>query len=571
MNLFLLDAIGPFFRNLEQQHINWSKIPFDHLPLDGPRADEFWSQLQNDFESLIQKAKSLGFNAVSLDDVSHLTPHPWHNDETNQRIQQLAARFNPLFTSLKQHDLQVWVTADVLTLSPHLEARLGTSFTTRNSYFNDLTQRFLEQHPLVTGLILRIGEADGLDVKDELRSHLHLRSAKQVNAFLKNLLPIMEAANRDVILRTWTVGAHRVGDLIWHRGRLSEALDGIDSPHFILSMKPGESDFFRHLPLNRAFFRYPGRKILELQARREYEGAGEFPSWIGPDCEQLSDELASADNMHGISVWCQTGGWLRFKRLPFIQKEGLWTEINACAAIDIFKNKMTAAQSLAGFVGEKKATAANELLHHTRHVIETLYYIPEFARQKLFFRRVRIPPLLHIYWDSIYIFSPVRKVLRHFVKDHEGALHESEGAMNRFPRILELAKQIDFPVDDLRFMRDTCGLIHLARIYYFSSYNENLVEEIREAKRAYKRAWPMSVRPRYRIKTHFKKTGIDRKTLFLLANVFVRRKRGYRTVLDRLFTLNLLSFLYRLFQNRSQQALPKNLRNTAMGLDSLFK
>jgi hypothetical protein len=59
--------------------------------------------------------------------------------------------------------------------------------------------------------------------------------------------------------------------------------------------------------LNKAFFHVKQAKIIELQARREYEGAGEFPSYIGADCEHFARELEGAENMVGMSIWCQTG------------------------------------------------------------------------------------------------------------------------------------------------------------------------------------------------------------------------------------------------------------------------
>ena len=64
-------------------------------------------------------------------------------------------------------------------------------------------------------------------------------------------------------------------------------------------MKHGESDFFRYLPLNRSFFRVKQRKLLELQARREYEGAGEYPSFIGWDCERFAEELSGCGKRRG--------------------------------------------------------------------------------------------------------------------------------------------------------------------------------------------------------------------------------------------------------------------------------
>ena len=99
--------------------------------------------------------------------------------------------------------------------------------------------------------------------------------------------------NRHLILRTWTVGAYPVGDCIWHPQTLARCLEGISSPAFILSMKYGESDFFRYLPLNPQFFATKVQKMIELQARREYEGCGEYPSFIGGDCEHYARQLKS--------------------------------------------------------------------------------------------------------------------------------------------------------------------------------------------------------------------------------------------------------------------------------------
>ena len=121
------------------------------------------------------------------------------------------------------------------------------------------------------GLILRIGESDGLDVSGDFKSELHFRSAGEVNDALLQILPVFEKHRRRLIFRTWTVGAYRVGDLMWHRKTFARVLKDIDSPWFVVAIKYGESDFFRYLPLNRNFFRTRLQKLVELQAKREYE------------------------------------------------------------------------------------------------------------------------------------------------------------------------------------------------------------------------------------------------------------------------------------------------------------
>jgi len=565
MELFLIDGIGPFFRGYEKRRINWSKIPFTHLST-GPDRRPQWNRIAEDLRHFAGEVSRLGYNAITLDDLAHLAPHPRHEAEVHDRIAVFREEFAILFDLLRaQFGLKIFLTSDVIPSTPAVDAALGPGRRIWETYYRDLVRGILDDFPQIEGLILRIGESDGNDVRDPIRTRLHLCGAKETNRFLKNLLPEFETRGKTLILRTWTVGAHKIGDLIWHRQTLAETFAGIGSPNFIVSMKHGESDFFRHLPLNRAFFRLPQRKLLELQARREYEGAGEYPSFIGRDCERFARELETAENMAGISVWCQTGGWHRFRRLAFLQSAGddTWIRLNAKAAIDIFRHRRSVEQSV-------DDPAVTEFLTLADTVIHELLYLEDFARQKLFFRRVRIPPLLHAYWDSLFINHAVRKILRHFVRDPERAIRSAEGAFSLFPKMIGLARDHDLPAGDIEHMRDLFGILLLARRYYLLPYDEEICAEIRAAKKAYKQRWPKTSRERYRIKISFEPLKVTGRTLGLATAILLRRKRGYRLI-DHLFTLNLLGFAFRIFRPRDKRRMPKFLRKSAMGVDALFK
>ncbi|MEM0969367.1 MAG: hypothetical protein AAGJ31_08465, partial [Verrucomicrobiota bacterium] len=69
MELFLIDAVGPFFRGYEKARINWSKVPFEHLHTEGPAREKQWSQIRKDMATLAQEIREIGYNAVTLDDV----------------------------------------------------------------------------------------------------------------------------------------------------------------------------------------------------------------------------------------------------------------------------------------------------------------------------------------------------------------------------------------------------------------------------------------------------------------------------------------------------------------------
>ncbi|MFN4945045.1 MAG: hypothetical protein ACK40T_07530 [Akkermansiaceae bacterium] len=574
MELFLIDAIGPFFRNYKNSRINWSKIPFTHLLTSGPEAIQQWQRIQRDMRDFANEVSKLGYNAVTLDDLAHLANHPLHEPEVAASIAYFRNQFSSLFDILtEEFGLKVFLTSDVIPLTAAIEESLSHDKLELEKYYLSLVNQTLDDFPQLSGIILRIGESDGVDVKDPIRTRLHLRNPRETNQLIRKLLPEFEKRNKKLILRTWTVGAHRIGDLIWHRGTLTETLHGIDSPNFIVSMKHGESDFFRHIPLNKAFFHVKQPKIVELQARREYEGAGEFPSFIGADCEHIARELEKAENVVGMSVWCQTGGWHRFCRLAYLsgnRHSDIWIRLNVAVAIHVFRYKRSIEQSIHEILGSNRAPAAIELLRHADTVIKQIYYIEEFARQKIFFRRVRIPPLLHLYWDGLFINHAVSKILCHFIRDPEYSIRTSEAASLLFPKMISLARKAELPVEDIEHMRDFFHLILLARRYYFLPFTESLAEEIREAKKTYKKSYPATDRDRYRIKVSFSPFHIKRRTLSWASSILLRKQRGYRLI-DHLFTLHLLSFAYRIFKPRDPKKIPKLLRKSAMGMDVIFK
>ena len=584
MQLFLIDAIGPFFRGYERKKINWSKIPFDHLRTDEPARTAQFTAIRQDMQEFTQRVAAIGYNAVSLDDLAHLADHPWYEPAIRARIAVFRAEFQRLFEIIQTQGLALYITTDVFSYTAALKQRLGNSTHKITAFLCELIDQFFTGFPAVAGLILRIGESDGLDVsgQQDFKSELHLKTPKQVNQFLRALLPVFEKHQRRLILRTWTVGSYRVGDLIWHRGTFARALAGINSPALVLSMKYGESDFFRYLPLNRNFFRTDIPKLIELQARREYEGCGEYPSFVGWDYEHYAQELRQAPNMLGISVWCQTGGWVPFRRLAYIGEGSLWTEYNAYVSIRIFRAGLAVEKALKELFDRhiQSSPAAKldnrhfedylQFFRLSDEAVKELLYIPEFAQQKLFFRRVRIPPLIGVYWNTIFINHSIRKVMRFFVQDPEACVRTGYGALSKIKQMQALAEQLRLPVDDVIYMKRTFKILALARQYFFYPYDEAIRKRLKKTSKKYKKAYPPGTRYRYAIKLSFKPFHIRRVFLGWAFALLLRRQRGYRLI-DHFFTIHLLSLLYRLVRTTRSKWIPKFARKSAMGIDTVFR
>lgn len=568
MDWFLIDGIGPFFRGHHKKKVNWSKIPFLHLDT---LPDEEWQEIGREMRCFAEGVKRQGYTAVSLDDVGHLAHHPLHEEEVRGRVARLREKMLPIIRMLAgEFGLEVYLTSDVLPLTPALEEVLDGEHAAMEDYFRGLVIGLLDDVPEIAGVILRIGESDGTDVKDLLRTRLHVRCADELNALLKDLLPGFAGRGKRLILRTWTVGAHAVGDLIWNPETLRRVLCGIRSDFLVVSMKPGESDFFRYLTLHLVFREAACRMVLEVQARREYEGAGMFPSFLGRECEQWAAELADCPHVMGVSVWCQTGGWHRFHRRPFLEEDGsdVWVLLNTAAVVAVFRDGLAARDGVAQVLGEDRADAAMRLLDAADQVIRDLWYVPGYARNVWFFRRVRIPPLFHVYWDTVFINPMVRSLLRHLVDDHEEDLRWAREACRRFPEMEAEALAAGLPVEDIRHMRDIGHILLLTRVYVFGPCDAAIKEELQAAKHAYKQRWEKS--RRYRIRMDL--DGFSPPDLLVgsVARFFLRPSSAYRLA-DRCFVVPLLGALYRTLRRCQPSSVPKFLRKSAMGVDVVLE
>jgi len=573
VNLRIIDGIGPFFHGIRRRRINWSKIPFADLERDGGPQPAHFTPIYAEFDRFADRAAALAFNAVSLDDVAHLARHPDYPPALAERIATWRACFDPILACADAHGLTPYLTTDVMFTHPAIPERALHPEQDLFPYLAVLLRDLFARYPQLGGVILRIGECDGVDVRGEFRSRVALRRPRDVRRMLEYLLPLFEETGRHLILRTWTVGRHPVGDLQWNRNTFDAAFDGLDSPNLILSLKYGESDFFRHLPVNKLFFRSSHRKIVELQTRREYEGFGQYPSFVGWDYEHMLRELSAARGMAGAMVWCQTGGWSGVRRRTFIDPDAVWNEINTIVTANLLTGDRSTEEALAGIStewglpGPHPASRLITLMRFSDEVVKTLLYSESYARRKLFFRRVRVPPLISVYWDHIIITHSMRKLMRCLVPDGEAELARAGAALDTIKRMEALAASLGLPAGDIAYQYDTFRIIAMARAYYFRPFSPELVRWLIALRRAYKRNHPS---PRYTVVLDFTRFRIPRARLHWILSLMLRNKRGYRTV-DRIVFIRLMALLAPFARLLTRRLLPPFADRQAMGIESLFR
>ena len=569
----MIDGNGPFFRGNRREEINWSKIDFEELDSGGRIPDERCRQIEDDFRTFTRRAAAIGYNAVTLDDLAHLVVHPLYPEALQQKIAQYRALYRTLFAIAAETGLRIFITTDLLFFNPAIAQVTGSKQQRIRAFTAQCCQNFFESFPETAGIIFRIGESDGVDVTGDFRSKLVLKTPQQARSMLKALLPVFEQHNKLLIFRTWTVGISPLGDLIWNRKTFHRVFDDIHSPNLIISMKYGESDFFRYLPLNRLFFESGHLKLVELQTRREYEGFGQFPSFTGYDYEKIRKELAFARNIAGISVWCQTGGWSGFRRLTLLEEQGIWNEINTYVTLRIFRDRLSADQAVLTFCKEHLERInwlpLKELLSLSDHVIKNLLYIDEFATRRIFFRRLRLPPLIAVYWKHILISHLMRKIMRCYVSHSYGRELAGTGyrALRDIRRMRQLAGELGLPQEDFDFQYDTFRIIAAARAYYFLSHPERTLKLLQKMKRNYEAKWP---EPRYAVRIDMTPLPLRSIHLRRIINLLFRRQSGYR-LMDRLLALTLYSILLPVVRRINHRVFPDFARKQAMGINSVFK
>ncbi|WP_327009377.1 hypothetical protein OHA72_20320 [Dactylosporangium sp. NBC_01737] len=346
-------------------------------------------------------------------------------DDHVARAQALLAAFGPVFRRAADLGMRVYLLTDMLAVSPPLERYLQREFggitgETRLAdprfwqvYQLGLAELF-EAMPFVAGLMVRIGE--GGDVYSQpgwdYSSKLAVTGVEAVRAMLRALLYAVGTADKDLIFRTWTVGVGAVGDLHTNPGSYEEVLGGIDDPHLIVSTKYTLGDFYSHLPFNGTLETGTQRRIVEFQARREFEGFGALPNDLtGLHQQALRRFLAANPHVEGVWTWTQDGGPLRAGPMTLYLRTGFWQlyDLNAYTLgrlawdPDVPAERLTADWVRQTFSTDPATVAAVcEMLAMSREAVTKGLYIGAYADRSVRALGLEPPPMMWIFeWDIV--------------------------------------------------------------------------------------------------------------------------------------------------------------------------
>lgn len=569
VNLYIIDGIGPFFQGPAGGRINWSKAPFPQIESGGMPDSSRVESLVRDFTAFVQRASGYGYNTITLDDCAHLFTSSSYSDRLIRKTYAYREIYRTLAGIAAAAGMQVFFTTDVPFSERGMAPRPPEGCGSFVQDFREGLEWLFSEFSNSGGVVVRIGECDASDNEGDFEGEIALRRPEDARAFISEVLPVFERFNRLLVFRTWTVGVGRIGDLMWNARTYHALFDGIESSSLVISMKHGESDFFRYQTVNQHFFRDGHKKILELQARREYEGFGEYPSFIGWEYEGIRRELDFAENLIGISVWCQTGGWSRFRNITFLRDSSIWNELNTYVCIRLFKERIDAEAAIKDFcarhLSERDYLSFVVMMRLSSECVRELMYIDELARRKMYFRRVRVPQMLAVYWDHIFINHAMKKILKCFVLDRQSKIIQGYAVLGKIQKMIEIARDNNLPDRGLEFQLDTFRILAASREYYFGSYNPEFADALLRMSDEYMSRYPEG----FTVQTDFSESPLPGSVLKMMFNFAVRGQRQYR-VIDRIMMIQGLSLLSPMV-SLSARLMPDFAEKRAMGVRSIVR
>jgi hypothetical protein len=495
----LVDCLAPFWAPIPLapgEVVNWSKAPLAAIEAaglgDAGWEERFLAQAALYFDAMA----GLGYTAVVVDDLAHLVAHRWYPTELRGTQARWESLYRRLFALARARGLRIYVSSDYCFFNAAIDAYLRQTGATAEAFFAATVEAALCAWPEIDGVVLRIGESDGVDVAGSFVSRLSLHRPNEARRLLTRLLPLFEKRGKTLIVRTWTIGAFPIGDLLWNPRTWDAVFGDLESPALIVSLKYGDADFFRYLALNPLFVRGRQRKLIELQVRREYEGMGEYPSFVGWLYGRYLRELtAGGANLAGVFA-ITAGGWAPFRQLPYCGEGSIWNELNAAVVAGLAQGE-TADAGVQRFCAERGIADSDtfrELLRLAEAAIEEGLYIREFAESPRYFRRVRIPPLVWVFWHHVSTGGLVGLLHRALVRDPARAVAEGHRAVATVERMLALADQLGLDGAPFRFQRDTFRLLALQREVLLGVATPQTYERMTALMTDYRQRYPRGYR-----------------------------------------------------------------------------
>lgn len=303
-------------------------------------------------------------------------------------------------------------------LEDHLESDLGgidPNDPELWAVYRAGVEELLSEMPWADGVMIRIGEGGSIYNHPgwDYYSRLAVTDVEGVQTMLRTFTDAAAATDDTIWFRTWSVGVGDVGDMHTNPETYARVLGDLDIDNLVVSTKFTMGDFDSWLPLNPTLFDGPQRRIVEFQARREFEAFSSIPNPVaGTHAAALEAFLADNPRIDGLWTWTQDGGPWRAGPMSLYLREGNWglydLDVAATAALGWHTTQDPSAVAggwMARTWSHDPATVeeVGRILDRSRtDVVLPGLYIGPYAEKQVFALGLEPPPMMWIFkWDIV--------------------------------------------------------------------------------------------------------------------------------------------------------------------------
>jgi hypothetical protein len=395
-----------------------------------------FERVRDEWEDYVHRIISYGYNAISFETFLEYVNFDLVGDgyqvyaaDSIYRERHVALRenFGHLFEYAANMGVKVILQTDMVALSEPLTNYFVSEFGGINISSPEFWQVYkaglreaLIELPGVEGIMIRTGEGGRGYAHPgwNYYSELLVTTVPALQTMLNEMLEVIQDLDKTLIYRTWSIGIGDAGDLHTNSETYERVLNDVSSPNLIVSTKFTQGDFYSYLPFNPTFEVGGHQRIIELQCRREYEGMGAIPDYVGPLHQRRIQAAAErCDSLVGMWTWTQHGGPIRAGPMNTYSGFGFWLYIdaNVYATSKIAWNtdaNITAVTEgwVASNFGTDPTLIANmsQMLLKSREAILKVLYIKPFAEKAVYAFGLEPPPMLFIFeWDLVTASSAV--------------------------------------------------------------------------------------------------------------------------------------------------------------------
>ncbi len=244
--------------------------------------------------------------------------------------------------------------------------------------------------------------------------------------------------------------------------------------------------------------------------------------------------------------------------------------MNAVAAVRLFSTGKTAPEILHEFCVERFAQNERERLEEMvglfDALIDQLWYFAPFAQQSIWFRRLRVPPLLWIFWDTILVNRALRLVFNTFQGTDKSLRKQDRKQRRLLRRLRTLVEEMPVREADLEMAVDTFGLLAHLRKFYLGKAGKKRERKIRAEVGEYRQRYPHG----FTVECDFTPFSIRWMTTGLFFSIFMRTEPRYRRF-DRFLLIPLTGWMFPLIKRRQRRRIPDIAERQAAGLEIFFR